>query len=134
MPRWRRLWMCRSAPFGRGSIGPARRLAGLVDEFDIVRRVRPDRISPEPAASDAALARAKERLMQAIEGKTKVVEDAGNGEVLIRSKDDITAGDGAKHDVLEGKAAASTRTTCNIFGLLERNGVPTHFVDRVNDV
>ena len=68
------------------------------------------------------------------EGKTKIVEEAGNGEVLVRSKDDITAGDGAKHDVLDGKAAASTRTTCNIFELLERNGVRTHFVDRVDDV
>ena len=68
------------------------------------------------------------------EGKTKIVEAAGNGEVLVRSKDDITAGDGAKHDVLDGKAAASTRTTCNIFQLLERNGVRTHFVDRVDDV
>ena len=57
------------------------------------------------------------------EGKTKIIEDAGNGEVLVRSKDDITAGDGAKHDVLDGKAAASTRTTSNIFRLLERNGV-----------
>ena len=69
-----------------------------------------------------------------IEGKTKVIEDAGGGEVLIRSKDDITAGDGAKHDVLDGKAVASTRTTCNVFELLERNGVPTHFVGRVDDV
>jgi phosphoribosylaminoimidazole-succinocarboxamide synthase len=68
------------------------------------------------------------------EGKTKIVEDAGNGEVLVRSKDNITAGDGAKHDRLAGKAAASTRTTCNIFELLERNGVRTHFVDRVDDV
>jgi phosphoribosylaminoimidazole-succinocarboxamide synthase len=68
------------------------------------------------------------------EGKTKIVEDAGNGEVLVRSKDAITAGDGAKHDVIDGKAAASTRTTSNIFQLLERNGVRTHFVDRVDDV
>ena len=67
------------------------------------------------------------------EGKTKIVEDAGNGEVFVRSKDDITAGDGAKHDVLDGKAAASTRTTGNVFRLLERNGVPTHFVNRVDD-
>jgi phosphoribosylaminoimidazole-succinocarboxamide synthase len=72
--------------------------------------------------------------MMMAEGKTKIVEEAGNGEVLVRSKDDITAGDGAKHDVLDGKAAASTRTTCNIFQLLERNGVRTHFVDRVDDV
>jgi phosphoribosylaminoimidazole-succinocarboxamide synthase len=68
------------------------------------------------------------------EGKTKIVEAAGNGEVFVRSKDVITAGDGAKRDVLDGKAAASTRTTCNIFELLERNGVRTHFVDRVDDV
>jgi phosphoribosylaminoimidazole-succinocarboxamide synthase len=68
------------------------------------------------------------------EGKTKIIEDAGNGEVLVRSKDDITAGDGARHDLLEGKAAASTRTTVNIFRLLERHGIPTHFVDRVDDV
>ena len=67
-------------------------------------------------------------------GKTKIVKDAGDGEVLIRSKDDITAGDGAKHDVLKGRAAASTRTTCNVFRLLERNGIPTHFVDRVDDI
>jgi phosphoribosylaminoimidazole-succinocarboxamide synthase len=68
------------------------------------------------------------------EGKTKVIEAAGGDEVLIRSKDDITAEDGARHDVLAGKAAASTRTTCNIFELLERKGVRTHFVGRVDDV
>lgn len=68
------------------------------------------------------------------EGKTKILEDAGNGEVLVRSKDDITAGDGTRHDVLAGKAAASTRTTCNIFELLERNGVRTHFVECVDDI
>ncbi|HUR77071.1 MAG TPA: phosphoribosylaminoimidazolesuccinocarboxamide synthase [Acidimicrobiales bacterium] len=68
------------------------------------------------------------------EGKTKLVVAASNGEVLIRSKDDIKAGDGAKRDLLDGKAAASTRTTSNIFQLLERNGVRTHFVDRVDDV
>lgn len=68
------------------------------------------------------------------EGKTKVVEAAGDGEVLIRSKDDITAGDGARRDLIEGKAAASTRTTTNVFELLERNGVRTHFVARVDDI
>lgn len=68
------------------------------------------------------------------EGKTKTVEDAGSGEVYVRSKDDITAGDGAKHDVLDGKAAASTRTTGNIFRLLERNGIATHFIGSVDDV
>ncbi len=68
------------------------------------------------------------------EGKTKIIEDAGGGEVLVRSKDDLTAGDGARRDVLPGKAIASTRTTANVFELLERNGVRTHFVERVDDV
>lgn len=68
-----------------------------------------------------------------IEGKTKVIIDAGDGTVLVISKDDITAGDGAKHDTLEGKAICSTQTTCNVFELLEANGVKTHYVGRVND-
>ena len=72
--------------------------------------------------------------MQDIEGKTKIIIDAGNGTVLIRSKDEITASDGAKHDVIEGKAASSTTTTCNIFRLLNNNRVPTHFVERLDAV
>lgn len=68
------------------------------------------------------------------QGKTKTVENAGNGEVYIRSKDDITAGDGAQHDFIIGKAAASTRTTVNVFRLLERHGIRTHLVDDVDDV
>lgn len=66
-------------------------------------------------------------------GKTKHIKPTENPfEVDIANMDDITAGDGAKHDVLEGKGAASTRTTCNIFELLENNGVRTHFVKRVD--
>ncbi len=68
------------------------------------------------------------------EGKTKIIVDAGQGEVLVHSKDDITAGNGVKHDVIAGKARASTRTTINIFQLLARHGIPTHFVDAVDDV
>jgi phosphoribosylaminoimidazole-succinocarboxamide synthase len=68
-----------------------------------------------------------------IEGKTKQVASTDNPfEVDVISKNDITAGDGLQHDVIEGKAAASTRTTCNIFELLESRGVPTHFVRRVD--
>lgn len=67
------------------------------------------------------------------EGKTKKVINIGCGMVLIRSKDDITAGDGEKHDVMNGKAIDSTMMTCNIFQLLNRLGVPTHFIGRVNE-
>jgi phosphoribosylaminoimidazole-succinocarboxamide synthase len=105
-----------------------------MDEIDRIRSVRPDRLTTIPDVTSTVLTREKEKLMQAIEGKTKIIIDAGDGTVLIRSKDDITAGDGAKHDVIEGKAAASTTTTCNIFRLLNNNRVPTHFVERLDAV
>jgi RNA polymerase sigma factor (sigma-70 family) len=111
------------------------RLRAATDEIDGVRSVRPDRLAPLRDAPASLLNREKERLMHAIdEGKTKVIIDAGDGTVLIRSKDDITAGDGAKHDVIDGKAASSTTTTCNIFQLLNGHGVPTHFLEQVDDV
>ncbi len=48
-----------------------------------------------------------------IEGKTKIIWDNADGTVTIESKDDITAGDGAKKDVLSGKAEIATETTAN---------------------
>jgi phosphoribosylaminoimidazole-succinocarboxamide synthase len=65
-----------------------------------------------------------EGLTKLIEGKTKIVWDC----VLIESKDDITAGDGARRDEIEGKAAIATATTVNCFRWLEVNGIPTHYV------
>jgi len=58
------------------------------------------------------------------EGKTKVickVKDA-TGMVLIRSKDRITAGDGARAHDMVGKSVISTSTNCSIFELLNRAG------------
>ena len=111
------------------------RLRAATDEIDGVRSVRPDRLAPLPDAPASLFNREKERLMQAIdEGKTKIIIDAGDGTVLIRSKDDITAGDGARRDVIAGKAASSTTTTCNLFRLLGSHGVPTHFLEQIDDV
>lgn len=63
------------------------------------------------------------------EGKTKVIWGDSDGyEVTIESKDDITAGDGAKRDEIEGKAVLATTTTVNCFRALEAAGIPTAFV------
>lgn len=47
-----------------------------------------------------------------VEGKTKclmrLVDPMLPNKVLVVSKNDITAGDGAKHDVIEGKGVFST--------------------------
>lgn len=67
-----------------------------------------------------------------IEGKTKIVAPLWEGaEIgLVTTKDDITAGDGAKHDIMIGKAELATRTTCNIFEYLRSQGTPVAYVGR----
>lgn len=61
-----------------------------------------------------------------IEGKTKfLMKVQGEPDMAdVHSKWDITAGDGAKHDVFEGKAEYATTTTCNVFELLKQCGIP----------
>jgi phosphoribosylaminoimidazole-succinocarboxamide synthase len=64
------------------------------------------------------------------EGKTKIIyqnpEDAGS--VYMAFKDDITAGDGVKRDVIEGKALIDWKTNRDIFELLNRRGIRTHYI------
>lgn len=70
------------------------------------------------------------------EGKTKqIFQDPDDPDlVLIRSKDDITSGDGLQHDLMTNKAVVATETTCNVFELLSNHGIPTHFIGRVDEV
>ncbi len=64
------------------------------------------------------------------EGKTKIIYENPKDEktVFMVFKDDITAGDGVKHDIIKGKALVDWRTNRNIFELLNRKGVRTHYV------
>jgi phosphoribosylaminoimidazole carboxylase/phosphoribosylaminoimidazole-succinocarboxamide synthase len=63
------------------------------------------------------------------EGKTKRLHETGEGSDLVTvvSKDDITAGDGAKHDVIPDKGRLANATTCNVFRLLKACGLPVAF-------
>lgn len=67
------------------------------------------------------------------EGKTKKIVWQGGGMVVLEAKDDITAGDGAKHDVITGKAEVATATTCNVFRFLAECGVPVAFERQVGE-
>jgi len=70
------------------------------------------------------------------EGKTKVIVQsaADPARAIVYSKDDITAGDGAKHDLLTGKAAMATLTTCNVFRFLKACGIPAAFDEQLSAV
>jgi phosphoribosylaminoimidazole carboxylase/phosphoribosylaminoimidazole-succinocarboxamide synthase len=67
-----------------------------------------------------------------IEGKTKRVFKIKDGSDLVAvvSKDDITAGDGAKHDIIPEKARYANQTTSNVFRLLKACGLPVAFVEQ----
>ncbi len=67
-------------------------------------------------------------LRKVAEGKTKIIWSEET--VLIENKDDITAGDGARRHVIEGKAELVTTMVANCFRLLDRNGIATHFIER----
>ncbi len=65
------------------------------------------------------------------EGKTKIIYEnsADPKTVYMVFKDDITAGDGAKHDVLQGKALIDWQTNKDIYEFLNRKGVKTHYIE-----
>lgn len=69
-------------------------------------------------------------LTKLAEGKTKIIylnpEDEKT--VYMVFKDDITAGDGVKHDVIEGKALLDWQVNRDIFEYLNRMGVRTHYI------
>jgi phosphoribosylaminoimidazole-succinocarboxamide synthase len=69
-----------------------------------------------------------------IKGKTKALWPTSRpGVVCVQSFDDITAGDGAKKDSFPGKAVMATETTCNVFELLAKKGIPVAFIERISD-
>ena len=66
------------------------------------------------------------------EGKTKRIYQLADSKDLVTlvAKDDITAGDGAKHDVIPEKGLLANRTTCNVFRLLKDCGIPVAFEEQ----
>ncbi|MBA3516431.1 MAG: AIR carboxylase family protein [Rhizobiales bacterium] len=68
------------------------------------------------------------------EGKTKKIFGIRNDPSLVAlvAKDDLTAGDGAKHDILAGKAAFANETACNALRLLKDCDLPVAFERRLS--
>jgi phosphoribosylaminoimidazole-succinocarboxamide synthase len=67
------------------------------------------------------------------EGKAKdLYEGPEPGTLVQYFKDDATAGDGAKHEILDGKGVLNNRISEYIFTKLNTLGIPTHFIRRIN--
>lgn len=75
-----------------------------------------------------------EKTTQMYEGKAKKVFATENPDYCIVSyKDDATAFNGLKKGTILGKGAINNRVTNHLMRLLEKNGVPTHLVEELND-
>lgn len=67
------------------------------------------------------------------EGKAKILYEGPEPGTLVQHfKDDATAGNGAKHEVIEGKGVLNNRISEFIFTKLNGLGIPTHFIRRLN--
>lgn len=74
------------------------------------------------------------KVEQLYEGKAKKVFSTEDPNVVIVSyKDDATAFNGLKKGTIAGKGAINNRMTNYMFKLLEKAGVPTHYVEELND-
>lgn len=68
------------------------------------------------------------------EGKAKKVFTTDQEDALIVSyKDDATAFNGEKKGTIVGKGIVNNRMTNHIFRILEEKGIPTHYIEELND-
>lgn len=68
------------------------------------------------------------------EGKAKKVYATDNAEhVIVSYKDDATANDGLKKGTILGKGVVNNRMSNYLMQMLEKNGIPTHFVEELSD-
>ena len=73
------------------------------------------------------------KLEQLYEGKAKKVFATDNPEMVIVSyKDDATALNGKKKGTITGKGVINNQMSNLLMKMLEKNGIPTHFVEEIS--
>lgn len=74
------------------------------------------------------------KLQQLYEGKAKKVFATDDPEKLIvEYKDDATAFNGLKKGTIKGKGVINNQMSNRLMAYLEKQGVPTHFVEELNE-
>ena len=75
-----------------------------------------------------------EKLKQLYEGKAKkVYQTADENLYIVSYKDDATAFNGLKKGTITGKGVINNRMSNMLMQMLEKQGVPTHFVKELSD-
>ena len=73
-------------------------------------------------------------LDQMYEGKAKQVFATTDPEiVMVHYKDDATAGDGEKKGTIRDKGIVNNKLSNALMQKLEKEGIPTHYVEEIND-
>ena len=68
------------------------------------------------------------------EGKAKRIFTTEQDDVLrVEYKDEVTAGNGAKKDHLEGKGRLNNLITSKVFQYLKDQGLESHFIEQLSD-
>ena len=74
------------------------------------------------------------KLEQIYEGKAKKVYRTDDPDLyIVEYKDDATAFDGQKRGTILGKGVVNNRMTNLLMQMLEKQGIPTHFVEELSD-
>ena len=75
-----------------------------------------------------------EKLQQLYEGKAKKVFATDDPEKLIvEYKDDATAINGLKKGTIKGKGVINNQMSTRLMAYLEKQGVPTHYIQEINE-
>ena len=76
----------------------------------------------------------KEKKEMLYEGKAKKVYSTDNAdEIIVYYKDDATAFNGEKKGSIKDKGVMNNEITTLLFKMLEKNGVKTHFIEKLSD-
>jgi phosphoribosylaminoimidazole-succinocarboxamide synthase len=75
-----------------------------------------------------------DKLKQIYEGKAKKLYETKDPDLVIQEfKDDATAFDATKRGTIVNKGVVNNKLSEKIFDMLSKEGIPTHFVKRLND-
>jgi len=74
------------------------------------------------------------KIEQIYEGKAKKLFTTEDADIYIQEfKDDATAFDATKRGTILNKGVVNNKVSTKLFNLLEAKGIPTHFIEMLND-